>query len=133
MNEFYKLLKALRLLRGDDDSPLGGVISASFIGIIVAISGNVLISLALNCQKLAHKQLAEQKAGKRNRERLVSPHRRNSRLSRELLLEDSDEEREGGDHSNNQDGNDGQVLSPMGDNDDSALHICSHYHSLRRF
>lgn len=34
---------------------------ASFIGITVAISGNVLISLALNCQKLAHGRLAEQR------------------------------------------------------------------------
>jgi hypothetical protein len=33
----------------------------SFIGIIVAISGNVLISLALNCQKLAHRRLDEQR------------------------------------------------------------------------
>lgn len=36
-------------------------ITASFIGIIVAISGNVLISLALNCQKLAHRRLDEQR------------------------------------------------------------------------
>ena len=33
----------------------------SFIGIIVAICGNVLISLALNCQKLAHRRLDEQR------------------------------------------------------------------------
>src|SRR5258706_12012582 len=33
----------------------------SFIGIVVAISGNVLISLALNCQKLAHRRLDEQR------------------------------------------------------------------------
>lgn len=31
--------------------------TASFIGIVVAISGNILISLALNCQKLAHRRL----------------------------------------------------------------------------
>jgi len=36
-------------------------ITASFIGITVAISGNVLISLALNCQKLAHRRLDEQR------------------------------------------------------------------------
>lgn len=29
----------------------------SFIGIVVAIVGNIIISLALNCQKLAHKRL----------------------------------------------------------------------------
>ncbi|KLO18072.1 DUF803-domain-containing protein [Schizopora paradoxa] len=95
MNELYKLLKVLHLLRGDDDSPLGGVISASFIGIIVAISGNVLISLALNCQKLAHKRLAEQKEERKNRGRVLSPLRRNSGLSTELLAEDSEEEGEG--------------------------------------
>ncbi|KIJ56639.1 hypothetical protein M422DRAFT_22793 [Sphaerobolus stellatus SS14] len=33
----------------------------SLIGIAVAISGNVLISLALNCQKLAHKRLEHDK------------------------------------------------------------------------
>jgi hypothetical protein len=33
----------------------------SLIGIAVAIGGNVLISLALNCQKLAHKRLEIQK------------------------------------------------------------------------
>lgn len=39
--------------------------TASFIGIVVAISGNILISVALNCQKLAHKrlQLESQKVG----------------------------------------------------------------------
>lgn len=31
--------------------------SKSFIGITVAICGNILISLALNCQKLAHRRL----------------------------------------------------------------------------
>ena len=35
--------------------------TASFIGITVAICGNVLISLALNCQKLAHRRLDEQR------------------------------------------------------------------------
>jgi magnesium transporter len=35
--------------------------TASFIGITVAICGNVLISLALNCQKLAHRRLDERR------------------------------------------------------------------------
>lgn len=35
---------------------------ATFAGIVVAVSGNVVISLALNCQKLAHKRLEEQRA-----------------------------------------------------------------------
>ncbi|KAH9843962.1 DUF803-domain-containing protein [Rhodofomes roseus] len=34
----------------------------TFAGIVVAISGNVVISLALNCQKLAHKRLEEERA-----------------------------------------------------------------------
>jgi len=37
------------------------------IGIVVAISGNVLISLALNLQKLAHKRLDAQKCFHANR------------------------------------------------------------------
>jgi hypothetical protein len=41
--------------------PLPDSKTASFIGITVAISGNVLISLALNCQKLAHRRLDEQR------------------------------------------------------------------------
>ena len=35
---------------------------ATFAGIVVAISGNVVISFALNCQKLAHKRLELQRA-----------------------------------------------------------------------
>lgn len=35
---------------------------ATFAGIVVAISGNVVISLALNCQKLAHKRLEAQRS-----------------------------------------------------------------------
>lgn len=38
-----------------------GYLTASFIGIIVAICGNVVISFALNCQKLAHKRLDERR------------------------------------------------------------------------
>ncbi|KAF9815533.1 hypothetical protein IEO21_04533 [Rhodonia placenta] len=34
---------------------------ATFVGILVAISGNVVISLALNCQKLAHKRLERER------------------------------------------------------------------------
>lgn len=43
-------------------------LTASFIGIIVAICGNVVISFALNCQKLAHKQVEERRkaAGQQN-------------------------------------------------------------------
>lgn len=44
----------------DDDSEGSRV--HNFIGIIVAISGNIVISLALNCQKLAHKRLEAEAA-----------------------------------------------------------------------
>lgn len=44
----------------DSDGPETGS-TASFIGIIIAISGNVVISLALNCQKLAHKRLERER------------------------------------------------------------------------
>ena len=40
----------------------------SFVGIVFAISGNVIISLALNCQKLAHKRL-EAEASRQTPER----------------------------------------------------------------
>lgn len=40
-----------------------GYLTASFIGIIVAICGNIIISFALNCQKLAHKRLEESRSG----------------------------------------------------------------------
>jgi len=36
----------------------------TFAGIVVAISGNVVISLALNCQKLAHRRLEEERTTK---------------------------------------------------------------------
>ncbi|KJA29659.1 hypothetical protein HYPSUDRAFT_31621 [Hypholoma sublateritium FD-334 SS-4] len=42
-----------------DDLPQ--VTTRTFIGIVVAVSGNVLISLALNLQKLAHKRVKERK------------------------------------------------------------------------
>ena len=37
--------------------------TASLIGIAVAISGNIVISLALNTQKLAHRRIKEQSTG----------------------------------------------------------------------
>jgi magnesium transporter len=42
------------LIVGEDPSP---ITTQSFIGIVVAIFGNVVISLALNCQKLAHRNI----------------------------------------------------------------------------
>ena len=49
--------------------------TASFIGIVVAISGNIVISLALNCQKLAHKRIEQQQLER------ASPASSNSRSS----------------------------------------------------
>lgn len=116
--ELLKFLKDLHLLDDSDGSPSSGVISASFIGIVVAISGNVLISLALNCQKLAHKRLEDQRERKWNHERLVSPTRRGSRLNRELLVEDI-EEREDGQRSDENDEEQTRVQSPTSDDEDS--------------
>lgn len=48
---------------GDGESD--DVTNASIIGIVVAISGNVVISLALNCQKLAHRRLEREREEKR--------------------------------------------------------------------
>lgn len=48
---------------GDGESD--EVTNASIIGIVVAISGNVVISLALNCQKLAHRRLEREREEKR--------------------------------------------------------------------
>ncbi|EJD01208.1 DUF803-domain-containing protein [Fomitiporia mediterranea MF3/22] len=51
----YDLIRVADEDGGDSDN------TASFIGIIVAISGNVLIALALNCQKLAHRRLERER------------------------------------------------------------------------
>ncbi|KAL5530191.1 hypothetical protein ACEPAF_6448 [Sanghuangporus sanghuang] len=55
----HSLRDLMRIAGSDDDGESDSI--ASFIGIIVAISGNVLISLALNCQKLAHKRLERER------------------------------------------------------------------------
>ncbi|KAL5527612.1 hypothetical protein ACEPAG_6413 [Sanghuangporus baumii] len=55
----HSLRDLMRIAGSDDDGESDNI--ASFIGIIVAISGNVLISLALNCQKLAHKRLERER------------------------------------------------------------------------
>ncbi|KIM46009.1 hypothetical protein M413DRAFT_441076 [Hebeloma cylindrosporum] len=49
----------LHALRGFDDLPQ--MTTRTFIGILVAITGNILISLALNLQKLAHKRVENMK------------------------------------------------------------------------
>ncbi|KAF8443481.1 magnesium transporter NIPA-domain-containing protein [Terfezia claveryi] len=54
---------------------------SSFIGIIVAISGNVLISLALNVQKYAHIRLRREKT---QRERLLKRRRKEQEWKRVL-------------------------------------------------
>ncbi|KAL5508027.1 hypothetical protein ACEPAH_5645 [Sanghuangporus vaninii] len=58
--DWTRSLRDLMRIAGSDDDGQSDSI-ASFIGIIVAISGNVLISLALNCQKLAHKRLERER------------------------------------------------------------------------
>lgn len=54
----------LSLMRPDGDED-GAKRWSSFIGIIVAISGNILISLALNVQKYAHIRLRREKSQKK--------------------------------------------------------------------
>ncbi|OCH95958.1 DUF803-domain-containing protein [Obba rivulosa] len=49
----------LPVLHGTDSVALPQLTTATAAGIAIAISGNVLISLALNCQKLAHRRLEE--------------------------------------------------------------------------
>jgi len=46
-------------LRGFDDLPQ--LTTRTLIGILVAVTGNILISLALNLQKLAHKRVENMK------------------------------------------------------------------------
>ena len=57
------------------------ILSKGVIGITVAICGNVLISLALNCQKLAHRRLDREKALKAREQELAT--RRNSAVLNE--------------------------------------------------
>jgi hypothetical protein len=49
----------IHALRGFDDLPQ--MSTRTFIGILVAITGNILISLALNLQKLAHRRVENMK------------------------------------------------------------------------
>lgn len=49
----------IHALRGFDDLPQ--LTTRTFIGILVAVTGNILISLALNLQKLAHKRVENMK------------------------------------------------------------------------
>jgi len=60
------LIPGLSILSDEpDEGPqipkLPHITQAAFAGILVAISGNVIISLALNCQKLAHKRLEKER------------------------------------------------------------------------
>lgn len=70
----------VELLHGEDSE---GNLNrwSSFIGIIIAISGNVLISLALNVQKYAHTRLEREAEGRRARRsklRIAGRHDANS-------------------------------------------------------
>jgi len=49
----------LHAMHGFDDLPQ--MTTRTFIGILVAVTGNILISLALNLQKLAHKRVENRK------------------------------------------------------------------------
>jgi hypothetical protein len=73
----------MSLLGEDDDDGENLKRWSSFIGIIVAISGNVLISLALNIQKYAHIRLRREKAQRRL---MVRRRRKEQAWSRALAL-----------------------------------------------
>ncbi|KDQ64695.1 hypothetical protein JAAARDRAFT_52643 [Jaapia argillacea MUCL 33604] len=83
------------------------VTMSTFIGITVAISGNILISLALNLQKLAHRRLEAEKvelakaSNDRNNKNQAgvngTPGRRRANFeAREVVREDEEEDDEGG-------------------------------------
>lgn len=80
----------LALILGMDDLPR--LTTQTTIGITVAVSGNVLISLALNLQKLAHKRLDEQKHAQANANAPTKPLRRDH--SNEPSLNEQDEDLE---------------------------------------
>ncbi|PCH41331.1 DUF803-domain-containing protein [Wolfiporia cocos MD-104 SS10] len=58
----YTLRDVLDISDGIPELPrLPRISRATLVGIVVAVSGNVVISLALNCQKLAHKRLEQRR------------------------------------------------------------------------
>ncbi|KAG6832949.1 hypothetical protein H0H92_004833 [Tricholoma furcatifolium] len=65
---------------------------ATFIGIVIAISGNVLISLALNLQKLAHKRVEAGISAKRKQCGEVTSENGQHRRSNGPSLDERDEE-----------------------------------------
>lgn len=88
----WQLLPALTTL---DDLPK--LTTATFIGIMVAITGNVLISLALNLQKLAHKRVEVEARKRRNegQQNGKNPNESNTehRRSEDPSLNEADEDR----------------------------------------
>lgn len=78
-----------------DDLPK--IRTATFVGILIAITGNVLISLALNLQKLAHKRVEVEVVARRrdskNRKRNDVLDGRQHRRSEGPSLDENDEDR----------------------------------------
>lgn len=70
--------------------------TGTVIGITVAIAGNVLISLALNLQKLAHKRLDAQKVLNTEQEQPINNVKRNGELRRVAVPSSLDEREEDG-------------------------------------
>ena len=66
----------------------------TFIGILVAISGNVLISLALNLQKVAHKRVESLTKALDNGKRCRLSESIEGRASEDPSLDEQDEDRE---------------------------------------
>ncbi|TFK43367.1 magnesium transporter NIPA-domain-containing protein [Crucibulum laeve] len=91
--------------QGMDDLPR--LTTATFIGIMVAITGNILISLALNLQKLAHKRVkAKQTAAYRHNGQQKGRPSRGDREDAGPSLDENDEDRE----RNNEDRDEGASI-----------------------
>lgn len=82
---------------GTDDSDDNLKRWSSFIGICIAISGNVLISLALNIQKLSHTRLEREEEHRREnrlKQRRLAAEEHRVLDGEETLVEDEEEEEE---------------------------------------
>ncbi|RDB22614.1 putative magnesium transporter NIPA6 [Hypsizygus marmoreus] len=89
---WHLALALLTYIQPMDDLPK--LTTAAFIGIMVAITGNVLISLALNLQKLAHQRVEVDGRERRQQDRQRGKYNGlERRQSQEPSLDENDEDR----------------------------------------